>query len=98
MESVNLVRSFEDVAALTSQCRFDNCTHGTEPGCAVTQALERGELDARRWANYQKLKREARYHGLSSRQLETEKLNTMFEQVGGMRKARAFLRKSDKRR
>ena len=98
VESVNLVRSFEDVAALTSQCRFDNCTHGTEPGCAVTQALERGELDARRWANYQKLKREARYHGLSSRQLETEKLNTMFEQVGGMRKARAFLRKSDKRR
>lgn len=98
VESVNLVRSFEEVAALTLQCRFDNCTHGTEPGCAVKQALESGALEERRWVNYQKLKREARYHGLSSRQLEAEKLNGMFEQVGGMKKARAYLRKNDKRR
>lgn len=98
VESVNLSQSFADIVTLTTQCRFDNCTHGAEPGCAVKQALETGQLDERRWANYQKLKREARYHGLSSRQLETEKLNGMFENIGGMKKARAFIRKNDKRR
>lgn len=98
VESVNLSQSFSDIVALTAQCRFDNCTHGTEPGCAVRQALETGRLEERRWTNYQKLKREARYHGLSSRQLESEKLNGMFENIGGMKKARAFIRKNDKRR
>ena len=98
VESANLSQSFADVVALIAQCRFDNCTHGTEPGCAVKQALETGSLDERRWANYQKLKREARYRGLSSRQLKTEKLNGMFENIGGMKKARAFIRKSNKRR
>ncbi len=98
VESADLSQSFADIEALTARCRFDNCTHGPEPGCAVREALETGNLDARRWANYQKLKREARYRGLSSRQVETEKLNGMFEHIGGMKKARAFLRKTDKRR
>lgn len=98
VESVDLSQSFTDIVALTTQCRFDNCRHGAEPGCAVKTALETGQLDQRRWANYQKLKREARYDGLSSRQLESEKLNGMFEKIGGMKKARTFLRKSDKRR
>lgn len=98
IESANLSQSFADIEALAAQCRFDNCEHGAEPGCAVKQALETGVLDERRWANYQKLKRETHYRGLSSRQLETEKLNGMFESIGGMKKARAFLRKSDKRR
>ena len=98
IESADLSQSFADIEYLAEQCRFDNCTHGAEPGCAVKQALETGSLDERRWENYQKLKRETRYRGLSARQLEAEKLNGMFEGVGGMKKARAFLRKSDKRR
>ena len=98
IESADLSQSFADIEAFAAQCRFDNCKHGAEPGCAVKQALETGALDQRRWANYQKLKREARYRGLSSRQLEAEKLNAMFEGIGGMKKARAFLRKTDKRR
>lgn len=97
-ESVDLSRSFADIAVLARQCRFDDCAHGAEPGCAVKQALETGRLDQRRWANYQKLKREARYQGLSSRALETVKLNGMFEQIGGMKKARAHIKKNDKRR
>ncbi|MSS27047.1 ribosome small subunit-dependent GTPase A [Desulfovibrio sp. PG-178-WT-4] len=98
VEFVDLSRSFADIENLAMQCRFDDCTHGAEPGCAVKRALETGALDERRWANYQKLKRETRYRGLSSRQLESEKLNGMFENIGGMKKARAFLRQTDKRR
>ncbi len=98
VESGEFSQSFADIEALAAQCRFDDCRHGAEPGCAVKQALETGALDARRWANYQKLRREARYRGLSSRRLEAEKLNGMFESLGGMKKARDVLRKSDKRR
>ena len=97
-ESADLSRSFADIEALIGDCRFGNCTHSAEPGCAVREALATGALDERRWANYQKLKREARYSGLSAKQIESAKLNNMFEGVGGMKKARAHLRQTDKRK
>jgi ribosome biogenesis GTPase len=49
---------FDDLAELESQCRFRNCAHDTEPGCAVRAAIEAGDLDAARYARWQKLKRE----------------------------------------
>ena len=50
-----LERTFTDVEALITACRFRNCTHGGEPGCAVRSALEDGSLSGERWASYQKL-------------------------------------------
>lgn len=50
---------FADVEALASRCRFADCAHEAEPGCAVRAAIESGELDERRLRNYQKLLREA---------------------------------------
>ena len=52
--------AFADIAELASQCRFNDCAHSTEPDCAVREALETGELDEDRWANYVKLQRELR--------------------------------------
>jgi ribosome biogenesis GTPase len=46
---------FADIDALISQCRFADCGHTGEPGCAIHDALESGELDPERWAHYQKL-------------------------------------------
>jgi ribosome biogenesis GTPase / thiamine phosphate phosphatase len=46
---------FDDIDALTEQCRFADCGHGNEPGCAVREALEAGELDHERWRHYLKL-------------------------------------------
>jgi ribosome biogenesis GTPase len=46
---------FEDIEALTVQCRFSDCGHNGEPGCAVRAALEAGTLDPARYANYRKL-------------------------------------------
>jgi ribosome biogenesis GTPase len=59
-ESVDEV--FAGIAALAGQCRFHDCGHAGEPGCAVSAALKNGELDPARWASYQKLLAEARYH------------------------------------
>jgi ribosome biogenesis GTPase len=52
--------AFSDIAELAAQCRFSDCAHATEPDCAVREALETGELDPARWANYNKLQREMR--------------------------------------
>src|SRR3569623_150507 len=49
---------FADIEELASQCRFGDCVHEREPGCAVREALESGALDPARWANYQKLRGE----------------------------------------
>jgi ribosome biogenesis GTPase len=47
--------------ALTRECRFSDCAHDSEPGCAIRAAVEAGRLDTRRLANYHKLNREQRY-------------------------------------
>jgi len=51
--------AFMDVEALARGCRFRDCTHRHEPGCAVLRALEEGELEAARLASLRKLEREA---------------------------------------
>ncbi len=57
--------SYADIVALSSGCRFRDCTHAAEPGCAVRAALESGEVDARHYANFLKLKSESAYLQLS---------------------------------
>ena len=49
---------FEDIERLAMQCRFADCKHETEPGCAVLQALKEHKIDHRRLTNYRKLLRE----------------------------------------
>ena len=51
----DVAESFADVETLAGQCRFRDCKHAKEPGCAVRAAVERGELDAERVANFGKL-------------------------------------------
>jgi ribosome biogenesis GTPase / thiamine phosphate phosphatase len=49
---------FADIEALAAQCRFGDCRHAAEPGCAVQAALESGDLDPERFFNYAKMGRE----------------------------------------
>jgi len=53
-----LSRAFDDIESLARHCRFHDCAHTTEPGCAIAAALESGELDASRFNNYLKLQKE----------------------------------------
>jgi ribosome biogenesis GTPase len=57
-----IARTFDDVDAVAKRCRFRDCTHRSEPGCAIREALESGELDRDRMRSYEKLEREARHH------------------------------------
>lgn len=56
-----LESAFADVVALFDRCRWRDCAHGGEPGCAVAEAIDRGRLSPERWASYQKLLREIRH-------------------------------------
>lgn len=53
-----LETTFGDLLELTHQCRFSDCQHDREPGCAVRAAIESGDLDEARLARYRKLERE----------------------------------------
>ncbi len=56
-----LGKLFEDVAAIAAGCRFNDCGHAGEPGCAVAASIADGSLDAGRWESYAKLRREEAY-------------------------------------
>lgn len=57
-DETGLDDAFPEVAALAAGCRFRDCRHEREPGCAVLGALERGELEAERFESWRKLQRE----------------------------------------
>ncbi|MBU2880532.1 ribosome small subunit-dependent GTPase A [Psychrosphaera sp. B3R10] len=54
--------TFSEIVALAKQCRFSDCSHQTEPGCAVQRSLANGELDPRRFNNFQKLIKEQAFN------------------------------------
>lgn len=54
-------KSFEDIEKLISSCKFSDCQHKTEPGCAVRKALESGELNPKHWKTYLDMQREEAY-------------------------------------
>ena len=56
-----LSETFADIEALLNGCRFSDCRHESEPGCAVIEAIGSGALSPDRWCNYQNLKRETIY-------------------------------------
>lgn len=61
--SEGLERSFADVERHLTRCKFRNCRHQSEPGCAVKDAIRRGELSMVRWESYLRLEAEARFSG-----------------------------------
>lgn len=98
VKDINLERYYDDIEELGKKCRFSNCTHTKEPGCKVREAIELGILDKRRLENYFKIKRENSYENLSGKDLEKQKLEYMFKDIGGMKKVRNFIKEKQKRR
>jgi len=98
LESANISKTFADIDNLAAMCKFHDCIHTGEPGCAVQKAICDGIISADRLLSYQKLKKEAKYEGLNSKQIETAKINEMFKDMGGIKNARKFAKEKNKRR
>jgi ribosome biogenesis GTPase len=70
-----LETTFESILNLASKCRYSDCTHTHEKGCAVMEAVERGELDRQSYENYLKMEREkARFVTTASEKRRKEKI------------------------
>ena len=59
--AAGIEQAFAEVEELAAQCRFFDCTHQTEPGCAIREALQEGRLTEERWHSWQKLRAETAY-------------------------------------
>ena len=98
LESADLSKAFFDINELSAKCKFNDCSHTSEPGCAVQQAIYDGFLSLERLESYRKLEKETKYQGLNSKQIETTKFSEMFSEVGGMKNARKFIKEKNKKR
>ncbi len=65
-EGSDLDSAFSDIASLAEGCRFRDCTHGAEPGCAVQAALSEGAIDPDRYGHYLRLRREVAFEAARS--------------------------------
>jgi ribosome biogenesis GTPase len=85
MDGDGLDMVFADIDELAAACRFTDCTHGQEPGCAVLAAVDSGELEQRRLASWRKLQREARWmatrHDARLRAVEAARWKSITKEV-----------------
>ncbi len=60
-----ITASYSDISSLASQCRFSDCSHSNEPGCAVLKAIDDGEIDIEHYHNFIKLRSESDFYQMS---------------------------------
>lgn len=84
--------AFGDVESLARSCRFGDCRHEGEPGCAVLRALEKGQLPEERLASYRGLQRELRHlelkQDIATRRRESKKLGQLYKSIQNAKRRR----------
>jgi ribosome biogenesis GTPase len=76
---------FEDILAYADECKFADCTHAHEPGCAVISAVKSGEINQDRYMNYLTIKKESEFYELN--EIEKREKNRKFGKfVQGVKK------------
>lgn len=78
--------TFSEVESFFGKCRFRDCTHTTEPGCAIYTAIECGQLSEKRWKSYLKLKMEDAYIENKASYIAQKKMN--FKHISKINKAK----------
>ncbi|MBF68097.1 MAG: ribosome small subunit-dependent GTPase, partial [Gammaproteobacteria bacterium] len=82
----DVARAFQDVETLAEKCNFSDCSHTSEPGCAVQEAISSGRLNPDRLFSYQKLM-------LEQRQFEKRQNSNLMRETKAERRRRAKLYK-----
>jgi ribosome biogenesis GTPase len=93
VDAESLDQAFDDLSTLASRCRFTDCRHRAEPGCAVQAALERGTLSEERLAAYDKLRRELEFQARKQDRAKASREKARWKKVS--RQTQAHMR--DKR-
>ena len=92
MDGVDLDQVFQEIHELGRQCRYRDCSHQGEPGCAVVEALAEGRLSRERLESYLKLVQEEAYLDLDSREILRKKQERMYKDFQGKHNARKFVK------
>ena len=79
--------AFDDITSLAAACRFADCAHDGEPGCAVRAAVDVGRLDADRLENFRRLGREAAYEARKHDKAAAAEQKRRWKQVHQAQKA-----------
>jgi ribosome biogenesis GTPase len=81
-------KAFAEIEELAMNCRFSDCKHQSEPGCAVQEALSEGRILPEKFSNYQKLKREAERFGqtIADKRKKEKSFGRMVKEVKKMKK------------
>lgn len=79
---------FGDIEILVTKCRFFDCNHKDEPGCAVRNALENGSLERSRWESWSKLQKEITNYEKRKRMKQKLKEKQLIKQISGSNKSR----------
>lgn len=79
-------KTFQEIEQYIGMCRFSDCTHTSEPGCKIREAIENGELEEERFEQYIKLQKESKYN-TDSRQYLKEK-NEKFKEISKINRHR----------
>jgi ribosome biogenesis GTPase len=82
--------TFAEITSLAERCRFTDCSHGNEPGCAVQDAISRGELNPRRLSSYRKLMREQAFNSatLAEKRARDKRFGKMIKSILSEKNAR----------
>lgn len=90
----SVTAAFDDIGQLAQSCRFSDCAHTTEPGCAVLEGVNRGTLSADRLENYRRLLREAAFEERKRDKAAAANTKRRWKQVH--KEARVFYRDRDR--
>jgi ribosome biogenesis GTPase len=81
----SLTEVFSEIDDLAGRCRFSDCRHAGEPGCAVSEAVEQGQLPESRFQSYQKLQRELahleRKQDVRAKQQEKQRIKSIMKSM-----------------
>ncbi len=87
--------TFPIIRELAEACRFKNCQHTNEPGCAINEALDSGELESKIWENYQKIQKEAAFAARKSDKAEMANSKKRWKEINQMMRQRRKIEESD---
>ena len=87
-----LEMTFDQITSLAQQCKYSDCSHEQEKGCAILAALDTGELDEAVWFNYQKLQRESQRFESSKaeRRKKDKKMGKIYKQIMEMKRKNKY--------
>lgn len=95
-EKLAVEATFDEIVELAAKCRFSDCAHGPEPGCAITAAIASGELNADRLASYLQMQAEAQHLRAQAVPQEAQDKKAKLKRL--MKAQKNFYKTSDKRR